>query len=81
MIAKCGKTSEHKEYYCYGHACLNNLRRKCNHGLGFVRDTSKASPTAICFQDSTEKIAEVLCKELGFPVNADFKPTASKFTG
>ena len=77
LIAKCGKTSEHKGNHCYGHACLDN---KCSHGLALVRETSNPFPIGICFQHETE-IAEVLCKEMGFPVNAPFVPKTSSFAG
>ena len=85
MIGKCGKTSKHSRKACYGHACLDSSTGKCNHGLAFVRDTQKHSLLhQICFQSSTEdneNNAEVICKELGFPVNGIFKPTASNSKG
>ena len=84
MIAKCGKTSEHGGYHCYGHACLDDKGSKCNTGRALVRDKPQESPKRICYEHSKEesdRIAVVLCKELGFPVNAPFTPTPSRFEG
>ena len=76
LIAKCGKTSKKETKYCYGHACLEDSS-KCNHGRALVRESSRSSPIPICFQNSAE-IKEVICKELGYPVNEHFVPVVSR---
>ena len=76
LLAKCGKTSEHQRNHCYGHACLDNSESKCNHGRALVRVSPELSPIPICYQNS-EEIKEVICKELGFPVNKPFNPDSS----
>lgn len=84
LIAKCGKTSEVAGNHCYGHACLDYHASKCNVGRALVRDKPQDSPNKICYEHLAEersKTAEVICKELGFPVNAPFTPTTSSTEG
>ena len=72
FTAKCGKSTKNRTDYCYGNSCLKNAYPNCNNGKAYaINPESIEKP--ICFSTAkikNIKVAEVLCKELGFPVFA-----------
>ena len=93
MVARCGKAHPEiktgfnalpcdgsgNKCFCRGHACL--VGSNCNVGTAYS-NTGKGDFQEVCYTGNRdEQNAEVLCKELGFPVtSSQFRPTTKEMT-
>merc|ERR1712226_733905 len=85
-ITKRGKSTKIGKACCYGNACLKDVESDCSYGIAHAigPGLKQESSMPICYQanhSKNDQIAEVLCKELGFPVHVNSKPTRTAVSG